>query len=87
MPLSRKRIQHYRSLHQAKGRQAAGQFIIEGPLLIQEALKEGWPLAEVLATTPFAREDVGKALSKLLKIAGISLDYCWRRRCPAWPRR
>jgi len=76
MPLSRNKIKHFRSLHQAKGRQEAGQFLVEGLLLVQEALKEGWPLEEVLLTREFGEEKKGQALLKMIELARVRCNYC-----------
>ncbi|MBD2258834.1 RNA methyltransferase [Pseudanabaena sp. FACHB-2040] len=44
-------VKHVRKLHQAKGRRAYGQFLLEGTHLVQEAWGTGYPL-EVVCCTP-----------------------------------
>ena len=44
-------VKFFRKLHQAKGRRAQGQFLLEGTHLIQEALAAGYPL-EIVCYTP-----------------------------------
>ena len=76
MGLDPNRIKHYRELHEGKGRREKGLFLVEGPILIQEALKEGWPLVEVLMTSFAAKDKEGKKLLKLIELAGISHGLC-----------
>ncbi|HEX7345028.1 MAG TPA: RNA methyltransferase [bacterium] len=76
MGLSPKHIKRYRELHEAKGRREKGLFLVEGPLLIQEALKEGWPLEEVLMTSSATKSAEGKRLLKLVGLEGISHEIC-----------
>lgn len=76
MGLSPNHIKRYRELHGAKGRRDKALFLVEGPLLIQEALKEGWPLEEVLMTSYAAKSADGKKLMKLVGLAGISHEIC-----------
>jgi len=76
MGLDPNRIKHYREMHEGKGRREKGLFLVEGPILIQEALKEGWPLEEVLLTSFAAKSAPGKRLLKLVGLAGISQGIC-----------
>ncbi len=76
MGLSPNHIKRYRELHDAKGRREKGLFLAEGPLLIQEALKEGWPLEEVLMTSRASKSPEGKKLVRLFELAGISHEIC-----------
>ena len=48
--LQNPRIKAVRSLHTKKGRQAAGDFLLETTKLVQEALRSGWPILEAYAT-------------------------------------
>ena len=76
MALSANQIKRYRELHEAEGRRENGQFLVEGPTLIQEALKEGWPLEEVLMTSIATKGKEGQKLLKLIELAGISHGLC-----------
>jgi TrmH family RNA methyltransferase len=77
LPLSKIRLKLYRSLHHSKGRRQTDLFLIEGPDLIKEALKEGWPLKEALLTFAVGRNrQVGKELIKLLDLADVPHDFC-----------
>jgi TrmH family RNA methyltransferase len=77
MPLPQSRIKHYRSLHQKKGRRSERLFIVEGPDLIKEALREDWPLREILLTHYFGKEvPAGQELRELAALAEISCDFC-----------
>ncbi len=76
MSLSKSRIKHYRSLHQAGGRDQARQFLVEGPLLVGEALREDWPLVEAMVTAEFARRDEGQSLLAELNRAQIPIEGC-----------
>ncbi len=72
MPLSKNKIKLYRSLRQTKGRRESGLFLVEGPLLVQEALREGWNLKEVLLTQEYARSSAGRKIEKLLDLSETS---------------
>ncbi len=76
MGLDPSRIKFYRELHEGKGRREKGLFLVEGPILIQEALKEGWPLEEVLMTSFAAKSAAGKKLLRLVGLAGIAQGTC-----------
>lgn len=77
MALSKSHLKLYRSLHQAKGRREAGLFLLEGPELIKEALREGWPLMEVVVAHSFAKEtDVGRELIRLVNMAEVPYELC-----------
>ena len=43
-------VKHFRKLHQGKGRRQAGQFLLEGTHLIQEALAAAYPLHTIAHT-------------------------------------
>ena len=76
MGLAANRIRQYRELHDGKGRREKGLFLVEGPTLIQEALKENWPLEEVLVTSPAVRSAQGEKLLKLAELADIPQGTC-----------
>jgi TrmH family RNA methyltransferase len=78
MSLSKAHLQRYRKLHHAKGRREAGLFLVEGPVLIGEALKEGWPLEEVLLTSEFAASDEGHDLVQKLALVDVPFALCTR---------
>jgi TrmH family RNA methyltransferase len=75
MPLSRNKIKLYRSLRQSKGRKESGLFLVEGPLLVQEALREGWELQEVLLSQEYAQSSEGRKITRLLDISEIPFVY------------
>jgi RNA methyltransferase, TrmH family len=64
-------VKHIRKLHQAKGRQAYGQFLLEGTHLVQEARAMGYPLETVCYTPawegryPALRQDLGSYAERL----------------------
>jgi TrmH family RNA methyltransferase len=76
MALSKAHIQRYRQLHHARGRRESGRFLIEGPTLMLEALKEGWPLTEVLVEREFASDASGKDLARKLNLASVPWENC-----------
>ncbi|MCB9178417.1 MAG: RNA methyltransferase [Flavobacteriales bacterium] len=43
-------LKHARSLQQKKFRDLHGQFLVQGPKVVQELLASGWPVEEVFAT-------------------------------------
>jgi TrmH family RNA methyltransferase len=76
MPLSKPHLRRYRRLHQAKGRRESGRFLVEGPTLIREALKEGRLLEEAVLTAEFAANPEGRDLVRLLGLAGVPHSLC-----------
>ncbi|TKJ39994.1 hypothetical protein CEE37_09670 [candidate division LCP-89 bacterium B3_LCP] len=75
--MEKNRIKLYRSLHKAGGRDERGLFLVEGPELIKEALREGWPLEEVQITHSFVEEShAGKELIKLIDLADVPYYLC-----------
>ncbi len=48
--LSKNKIKYIQQLHSKKQRHLKGEFLIEGPKLLKEALKNGWKIKEVYAT-------------------------------------
>jgi TrmH family RNA methyltransferase len=77
MPLTQAKIKLYRSLHQKKGRKASHLFIVEGPDLVKEALRENWPLKEIYLTHYFGNEvQAGRETVKLADLAEVPCDFC-----------
>lgn len=76
MALSKAHVHSYRELHRARDRRESGLFLVEGPTLIEEALKEGFPLKEALVSFEFASEKAGRALIKKLDLAGVPHEKC-----------
>ena len=76
MSFSKAKLKLLRSLHQLKERKETRLFLIEGPELIKEALKEGWPLKEIIVTHIFSSEEIGIELRKLADLAEVSFDRC-----------
>jgi TrmH family RNA methyltransferase len=77
MGLSKAKIQLFRSLHRKKGRREHQLFLVEGADLIKEALREGWPLREIVLTHYFGREtDAGRELVHLADLAEVPCDFC-----------
>jgi TrmH family RNA methyltransferase len=76
LALSKVKLKLIRSLHQTRGRKETGLFLVEGPELIKEALKEDWPLNEIIASHIFSSEKSGIGLKKLADLAEISITIC-----------
>jgi TrmH family RNA methyltransferase len=76
MSPSKVQVRRYSELHRAKGRQESGRFLVEGPTLILEALKENWPLTEALLTHEFAAEEAGQDLVNKLILAHVPYELC-----------
>ncbi len=77
MALSRSRLKLYRSLHHSKGRSESGLFLVEGPELIKEALREGWLLKEAILTFALHRDSkIGGELIRLLELVDVPYDLC-----------
>jgi TrmH family RNA methyltransferase len=74
--LSKAFLSRYTKLHHGKGRKESGKFLVEGPTLVLEALKEGWPLTEALLTHEFAAEGPGRDLVTKLNLARIPYELC-----------
>lgn len=75
MSLSKNKIKLYRCLRHSKGCREAGLFLVEGPLLVQEALREGWDLVEVLLTQEYARNRDGRKIVRLLDVSETPYTY------------
>jgi TrmH family RNA methyltransferase len=60
------RLRYLQRLTQKKYREEEEKFLIEGPLLIQEALESDWEVSEILLTDEFLRKE---AASNIIKSA------------------
>lgn len=77
MALSRSQVRLCRSLHQVRGRKEERLFLVEGPNLVKEALREGWPLKEVFLTRGFdGGGDEEKEFRELLELARVQYSFC-----------
>ncbi|MCX6641146.1 MAG: RNA methyltransferase [bacterium] len=75
MALTKANLKLYRSLREAESRKESGLFLVEGPELVKEALREGWALQEAVLTHEFNAESVtGRDLRKLLTLAGVHIE-------------
>jgi TrmH family RNA methyltransferase len=55
--ISKNQIKHIQSLHKARGRKKARQFIVEGPKAVGELLKSDFKVNEVFATEAWCAEN------------------------------
>lgn len=66
-------LKRIRQLESRKYREKYGQFLIEGPVALEEALKENAALSLVLCSRRFYEESRGAVLVKALEKAGVSV--------------
>lgn len=69
------RVKHVRALQGSRGeREEAGQFVIEGPTLLREALAAGCPIDEVYLTKAFLVDPDHAILLGALRATGVSMQ-------------
>ncbi|MBU1652796.1 RNA methyltransferase, partial [bacterium] len=76
MALSKTQIKKYKVVHLSKGRKETGLFLIEGPELIKEALRENWPLLEAALTHSFSESESGQQLASQLELGQVPHEVC-----------
>jgi TrmH family RNA methyltransferase len=71
---TRARQKVLRGLLRAEGRREAGLFLVEGRRLVEEALRSGAPLTEILHTAAFAGSAPGRDLLAAARAAGVPAE-------------
>ncbi len=66
-------ISHIRKLTSLKGKIEHSQFIIEGPLIVERAIADGFPIKSLLYTPEFVKIAKGKALLKSAAAENLSV--------------
>ena len=68
-------LKHFRQLQVRKYRQRYGEFVLEGPVVIREALEQGTRMSMALCTDDFRETKEGRALIRQVEEEGVPL-YC-----------
>ena len=68
-------LKHFRQLQVRKYRQRHGEFVLEGPVVIREALEQGTRMSMALCTDDFRETKEGRALIRQVEEEGVPL-YC-----------